>query len=140
MPILILAEGLTVLSSRLLGVHPALQVLSAVAIAFMALALVGLAAGMGATHPRFAAENLTQVAGSYGGVSFMVLAVLYMLVTVGLLAWPASTYLWHEIRNLPISPSRQVWMVALLAAAVVLSLLTFWLPMRRGVPALDALG
>jgi ABC-2 type transport system permease protein len=139
-PILVLAEGLTVLSSRLLGVHPMLQVLSAVAIAFMALALVGLAAGMGATHPRFSAENLTQVAGSYGGVSFMVLAVLYMLVTVGLLVWPASTYLWHELRHLPISPSRQVWMVLLPALAIALSLLTFWLPMRRGVRALDDLG
>jgi ABC-2 type transport system permease protein len=139
-PILVLAEALTVTSSRLLGVAPFLQLLSSVAIAFMALALVGLAAGMGAQHPRFGAENLTQVAGSYGGVSFMVLAVLYMLVTVGLLVWPASAYLWHQMRHLPISPARQLWMGVLLAAAVLLSLATFWLPMRRGVRALDDLG
>ena len=61
---------------------PFLKVLSAVAIVFMTFALVGLAAGMGARYPRFAAENLTQVAGSYGGVAFMVLAVLFILVTV----------------------------------------------------------
>ncbi len=78
----------------------------------MTLALVGLAAGMGARHPRFNAENLTQVAGSYGGVSFMVLAVLFILVTVGLLAWPTSIYLWHEHRDLPIAPHRQMWMGA----------------------------
>jgi ABC-2 type transport system permease protein len=139
-PILLLAEGLAVVSSRLLGVTPFLQLLSALAIAFMALALVGLAAGMGAQHPRFDAENLTQVAGSYGGVSFMVLAVLYMLVTVGLLVWPTSTYLWHQMHHLPISPTRQTWMVVLFGLAITLSLLTFWLPMRRGVRALEELG
>jgi ABC-2 type transport system permease protein len=139
-PIVVLAEILTVVSSRLLGVAPFLQILSSVAIAFMALALVGLAAGMGAQHPRFDAENPTQVAGSYGGVSFMVLAVLYMLVTVALLVWPASTYLWHQMHHLSISPTRQVWMASLFGLAALLSLLTFWLPMRRGVRALEELG
>jgi ABC-2 type transport system permease protein len=139
-PILLLAEALTVASSRLLGAPPFMQTLSAVAIAFIALALVGLAAGMGAQHPRFNAENLTQVAGSYGGVSFMVLAVLYMLVTIGLLVWPALTYLRLQAYQLPISPTRQGWMAALFGLAAVLSLLTFWLPLRRGVRALEELG
>ena len=106
-PILVLAEALTVASNHLLGVPPFLKVLGAGAIAFMTVALVGLACGMGARHPRFGAENLTQVAGSYGGVAFMVLAVLYILATVALLAWPASLYLWHEYRGLPIAPRRQ---------------------------------
>ena len=139
-PILILAEGLTVLSSRLLGVHPFLQVLSAAGIAFMTLALVGLAAGMGAQHPRFNAENPTQIAGSYGGVSFMVLAVLYILVTVVLLGLAARIYLRAHFYQIPISPSGQVWMFVLFAFALGLSLLTFWLPMRRGVRALEELG
>jgi len=39
---------------------------------------------------RFQAENVTQVAGSYGGVVFMVLAVLFILVLTALVAWPAS--------------------------------------------------
>ena len=106
----------------------------------MTLALVGLACGMGAEHPRFAAENPTQVAGSYGGVAFMVLAVLYILTTVALLAWPASIYLWHDYRGLPISPRQHGAMAASLAAAVLLSLGTFWQAMRRGVRALEALG
>ncbi len=139
-PILVMAEALTVVSSHLLSVVPFLQVLSAVAIAFMTLALVGLAAGMGAQHPRFDAENLAQVAGSYGGVAFMVLAVFYIVVTVGLLAWPASTYLWHQMHSLPIAPARQAWMVLLFGLAVAGSLATFWLPMRRGIRALDELG
>ena len=140
MPILLLAEALTVTSNHLLGVPSSLGLLCGAAIGFMALALVGLACGMGAQHPRFDAENVTQVAGSYGGVAFMVLAVLYILVTVALLAWPASVYLWHEYRGLPLGPRRQAWMALCLATALALSLFTFWSSMRRGARALEDLG
>ena len=140
LPILVLAELITVSSNQLLGVPLVLKALGAGAIAFMTLALVGLACGMGAEHPRFGAENLTQVAGSYGGVAFMVLAVLYILATVALLAWPASQYLWHEYHGLRVAPRLQAWMALSLLLAVSLSLTTFWVSMRRGVRALEDLG
>ncbi|HKZ33380.1 MAG TPA: hypothetical protein VJ648_13605 [Vicinamibacteria bacterium] len=140
LPILVLAEALTIASNQLLGVSPFLRVLGACGIAFMTLALVGLACGMGAEHPLFSAENPTQVAGSYGGVAFMVLAVLYILTTVALVAWPASIYLWHEYRGVPIPPHRQAALAGALAVAVLLSVGTFWQAMRRGVRALEALG
>jgi ABC-2 type transport system permease protein len=138
-PILALSEALTVASNHFLGVAPLLRWLAPLAIAFMTLALVGLACGMGAQHPRFSAENLTQVAGSYGGVAFMVLAVLYILATVALLAWPASVFLWHEYRGLPVPPARAFRMAAPVALAAVLSFATFRTAMRRGVRALEAL-
>jgi ABC-2 type transport system permease protein len=139
-PILVLAEALTVASNHLLGVPTSLKILAAAAIAFMTLALVGLACGMGAEYPRFGAENVTQVAGSYGGVSFMVTAVLYILVTVALLAWPASQYLWHEYRGLPIAPRRLVAMAVSVGAAAALSLFAFRRSMRSGIRALEELG
>src|SRR5262249_39417297 len=110
LPILALAEALTIASNHLLGVPSVLKVLRAVAIGFMSIALVGLACGMGAEHPRFNAENPTQIAGSYGGVAFMVLAVLYILTMVGLLAWPASLYFWHEYRGIRAAPQMQLLM------------------------------
>jgi ABC-2 type transport system permease protein len=140
LPIVVLSEALTIVSTRLLGVSPFLQVLSAVSIFFMTLALVGLAAGMGARYPRFRAENVTQVAGSYGGVAFMVMAVLFILATVALLAWPASVYMWHEYHSLPLAPWRRAGMALVFATAAAASLVTFWLPMRRGVRALESLG
>ena len=139
-PILVMALGLTVVSNELLRVGLFLRVLSAVAIACMTFALVGLAAGMGARHPRFEAENLTQVAGSYGGVAFMVLAVLFILATVALLAWPASTYLWHQSRGEAVSASHRAGMILCFSAAAALSAATFWLPMRRGIRALEEMG
>jgi ABC-2 type transport system permease protein len=136
-PILAMALGLTVVSNQMLGVGLFLRVLGAVAIVFMTFGLVGLAAGMGARYPRFGAENPTQVAGSYGGVAFMVLAVLFILATVALLAWPASIYLWHQSRGEAITAGHRAGMILCFGAATALSTATFWLPMRSGIRALE---
>ena len=138
-PILLLAEGLTILSNHYLGVAAFLKVLAAVAVVFMTFGLVGLAAGMGAQHPRFGAENITQVAGSYGGIAFMVLAVLFIIVEIGLLAWPSSILLWHEYREVPLGLGDKALMAACLLSGTAIAGLTFWLPMRRGVAALERL-
>jgi ABC-2 type transport system permease protein len=140
LPILVMAEGLTLVSNEFLGVAVFLKVLCGIAVVFVTFGLVGLAAGMGARFPRFAAENVTQVAGSYGGIAFMILAVLFVLVEIALLAWPSSVLLWHQFRGVPLRTVQQVLVVASLASAAVLAVLVCWLPMRRGVLALERLG
>lgn len=140
LPILVMAEILTVIANEFLAAETELKIVGAVAIFFMSFALVGLATGLGAMYPRFNAENLTQVAGSYGGIAFMVLAVLYILATVGLLAWPTSVYLWYQYRSTPVPGSTYALMAACGAAAAALSAFTFWWSMRRGVQALERMG
>ena len=78
-PVLVLTEALTITGNYLFGVDPLLQVIAPLVVLFMSLALVGLATGLGARYPRFAADNASQVAGSYGGIAFMVIAVLFVL-------------------------------------------------------------
>ena len=103
----------------------------------MAFALVGLAAGLGARYPRCAADNPSQVAGSYGGVAFMVLAVLYVLLMIGLLGWPSSVYLFAQTRNRPLT-SPQQWMMAVsFGTAAAMSVAICLLGMRSGVTALQ---
>ena len=79
MPVLLFTEVLTIAANQLLGVDPFLKVVAAGAIVVMTFALVGLATGLGARYPRFGADA-TQAAGSYGGVMFMILAVLLIIV------------------------------------------------------------
>jgi ABC-2 type transport system permease protein len=138
-PILALAEALTIVSNEFLGVDPFLKALTAIAVGAMCFALVGLAAGMGARYPRFVFENVTQIAGSYGGIAYMILAVSFILAEIALLAWPASTYLWYQFRHAALPASRQLGMAACVLAALGLAGATFVLPMRRGVRALEAL-
>ena len=136
-PVLLLSEALTVAANHLLGVDPFLKVVSAIAIVFMSFALVGLATGMGARYPRFAADNSSQVAGSYGGVAFMVIAVLFVLTIIALVGWPSSVYLFHQIRHLPLDSSQRLEIYGCFAAAGALSLATCWFGMESGARALQ---
>ena len=138
-PILILTEGLIIAGNELLGVDPFLKRMSAVAVIFMAFALVGLATGLGARYPRFAADNPSQVAGSYGGVAFMIVAVLFILVMIALLGWPSSVYLLNQLRNRPLTTAQQIMIAGCFTSAALLSITTWLLGMRTGVRALHAL-
>ena len=138
-PVLVLAEILTIVSNEFLGVPAFLKLVDAVSIFFMTVALVGLATGMGAVYPRFRAENLTQVSGSYGGVAYMVAAVGFIVVEIALVGWPTLTYLWYDHQEVRIPAARQVAMGLSFLCALSLCLATFWLGMRRGVRALERL-
>ena len=107
-PVLLLSLTLTVVANEFLGVDPFLKVVTAVGITFMSLALVGLATGLGARYPRFSADNATQVAGSPGGVAFMIAAVSYILVDgrparLAVIAVPVA----HVAHSRPAVPARR---------------------------------
>ena len=136
-PVLILTECLVVASNELLGVAPFLKYVTGVSIVFMSVALVGLAAGLGARYPRFTADNATQVAGSYGGVSFMILAVLFIIVFIVLVGWPSSMWLFFQNRRVRMTTVREIMIYASFAAAALVSVLTFWYGMRTGIRALE---
>ncbi len=138
-PVLVLTEALTIAGNYLLGVDPFLKVVAAVAILFMSLALVGLATGLGARYPRFSADNASQVAGSYGGIAFMVMAVLFVLVIVVLVGWPSSVYLFYQVRHQPLGTTERIQMYGCFSVAVLISLAVWWMGMKSGVRALSEL-
>jgi ABC-2 type transport system permease protein len=138
-PVLVLTEGLTVAANEFLGIDPLLKVMSAVAIIMMSFALVGLAVGLGARYPRFGADP-SQAAGSYGGVAFMMQAVLFIIVMIVLLGWPSSVYLLHQVRRAPFTAAQQLLMPVSLALALGLSLFVWLASMRSGVRALERMG
>jgi ABC-2 type transport system permease protein len=139
-PVLIFTEVLTIAANELLAIDPFLKFVAAAGIVLMSFALVGLATGLGARYPRFDADP-TQAAGSYGGVMFMVAAVLLIVVIIGLLGWPSSMYLLSQTDQFRfrLTPQRQMAMAACFAAAVVVCTATWWIAMRSGVRALEAM-
>ena len=136
-PVLLLSESLTIAANEFLDVDPFLKLVTATAIVFMSFALVGLGTGLGARYPRFGAENASQIAGSPGGVAFMIVAVLYLLLMIVMLGWPSSVYLWRRVRPVSFSRLREWLMAACFVAAAVLSLATWWISMKVGVRALQ---
>jgi len=139
-PVLIFTEVLTVAANLLLGVDPFLQIVAAGAIVALTFALVGLATGLGARYPRFGADA-TQAAGSYGGVMFMILAVLLIIVTIVLVGWPSSIYMMSKTGQyrFRLTPDRLAIIVVTLSMVVVICMTTWRAAMRSGVRALDAM-
>ena len=137
-PVLLLTELLTIVANRFLGVDPFLEVASAAAILCMSFALVGLAIGLGARYPRFGADP-SQVAGSYGGVAFMVQAVLFVIVMIALVGWPSSLYLMQQVRGRPFTSAQAMVAAGCCAAALVSSAVVWLASMRSAVAALDAM-
>jgi hypothetical protein len=138
-PIFVLTEALTIVANEFLGIDPFLKIVTPVAIALMSFALVGLATGLGARYPRFTADNASQVAGSYGGVTFMILALLFIFATIALLGWSCSIYLYRisRPRLRTLQPDEIAVMTACFVAAMALSVGIFWCGMRTGVKALE---
>jgi ABC-2 type transport system permease protein len=138
LPVLLFTEALTIAANQLLGVDPFLQVVAAAAIVLLTFALVGLATGLGARYPRFSADA-TQAAGSYGGVMFMIAAVLLIIVTIVLVGWPSSVYLMSRTGQFRfrLTPERQMLIGACFTAAAAVCLTTWWWAMRSGVRALE---
>jgi ABC-2 type transport system permease protein len=138
-PVLVLTELLTIAANQFLGVDPFLKVITAVAIVFMTFALVGLAVGLGARYPRFGADP-SQVAGSYGGVAFMMQAVLFVIVMMVLLGWPSSVYLMQQVRGRSLSASQLSLMTFCFTGAAAGSLVIWNASMRSGISALQKMG
>jgi ABC-2 type transport system permease protein len=138
-PVLVLSEVLTITANRFLGVAPFLQIVTAVAIVFMSMALVGLAVGLGARYPRFGADNATQVAGSPGGVAYMIVAVSYVLLVIALVGWPSSIYLWNMVRGRPLRPDQLVVISLCFTSTAILSLWACLHGIRKGVQSLEEL-
>jgi ABC-2 type transport system permease protein len=138
LPVLLFTETLTIAANEFLGVDPFLKVVAAATIVLMTFALVGLATGLGARYPRFGADP-TQAAGSYGGVAFMILAVLFILVTIALVGWPASIYVIRQVRGIPLSTWDQAIIAGGFTGALALSLATWLIAMRFGVNGLESM-
>ena len=135
-PMLLFIEGLTIAANEFMGVDPFLKVVAVAAVVFMTFALVGLAVGLGARYPRFGVDP-NQVAGSYGGVAFMILSVLYIIVTIALIGWPSALWLFSRLRGIRLSAMREALMAGSFLLAVALSVATWLLAMRSGVRALE---
>lgn len=138
-PLLVLSQVLTLASNHFLGATTFMTVLSATTILFVTLGIVGIGVGLGAAFPKFKFENVTQIAGSAGGLLYMIAATSFVALTLFIEAFPAYLFLSAEYRGVDLD-SRAIAVIAGASALVVaLNAVAIWLPMRWGSRKLDAM-
>jgi ABC-2 type transport system permease protein len=90
-------------------------------VSVMTFALNGLAVGLGVLFPNFKETNPGRIVSGFGGTLCLVLSFLYILASVLLLAVGQVGWRTHV-----------GWVLEILAAFVLLSVLVGWLPMALG--------
>jgi ABC-2 type transport system permease protein len=136
-PLLVLSEFLVVASNWLLGVSPPMMVLSVATIFLATFGITGLGVGLGAIYPRFNVENVAHIASGFGGMLYMILAMGFVGAIVFLEALPVYLAVRARFLRAPLDGWQYLSMGICFALIVALIGAAFWLPMKRGLAALE---
>jgi ABC-2 type transport system permease protein len=136
-PLLLVALPLIVFTNVVLQASPFILILTTVTMIGITFALTALALGFGALYPNFDTENAAEIPTSFGGLLFMMAAVLYLVGVVVLEAWPVYLFLTARLRG-----GGGVSLVPLvlgISGAAVLTAAAVVIPLRAGVRRVESL-
>ena len=97
--LLVLAESLIICSNYLLRVGSFMMLVSTVTIALMTFGITSLSIGCGAIYPRFDVENKAQIPTGFGGLIYMILAIVFIGIVIVLEAGPVYMVLMAQLRR-----------------------------------------
>jgi ABC-2 type transport system permease protein len=138
-PLLLISIPLIVVTNIILEVSGFIFLLSTGTMICMTFALTALALGFGALYPNFESDNVAEIPTSFGGLLFMMSAVIYLGGVILLEAWPVYSFLAANFRGDPIRNSVVFPLVLGMAGAATLTVLAVVLPLRAGVRRVRAL-
>jgi ABC-2 type transport system permease protein len=139
-PLVVLVNLLVLLTNLWLGAGPLLTVTAALTVTPMTIGVAGLALGLGARYPRFRVDNAAKIATGFGGVLYMILGVLTLILVVGLAGVPTMAAVrWFEHGTVS-GPLRMVGTVAAGLGAIIVPLAAGAYAVRLGARRLEERG
>ena len=133
----VLAELLIICSNWLLGVDRGMMLLSALTVLLMTFGITSLGIGIGAAFPRFRYENIAQIPTGFGGLLYMMLAMLFCVLIVVVEALPLQMYLTAVASAQPLRPGQWGIIVSCVVFIFALSTAAFVVPMKIGLQRLS---
>jgi ABC-2 type transport system permease protein len=103
LPLLVLTEGLIVVTNTLLRVAPFMMGLSVLTVFAMVPGIVAMGIGFGALNPNFRTENPAQAVTGFDGLLFMVFCAAFIGVVLALEAGPVYRFLMAQLYDRPLS-------------------------------------
>ena len=92
-PLLVIALVITVFTNIILHATPFMMTLSVTTMILLTFAISALALGFGTLYPQFETENAAQIPTSFGGLVFMMTAIVLVAAVIMLLAMPVVGYM-----------------------------------------------
>ncbi len=129
--LLCISEGLVLASDQVAEIDANLKLLSAVAMAFVALVMTSLHLGGGAYFASYKEKNPIRVASSQGASLTFLISIIYLVVVTGLLWLSTNRYFEGLIMRRPHSADWFVLPVALIGIISLLcSIAATWVGVR----------
>lgn len=136
-PLLVVALPLIVGTNIVLDASPFILVLTSVTMIGITFALTSLALGFGALYPNYDTENVAEIPTSFGGLLFMMAAVIYLAGVVILEAWPVYLFLSSRFRGGEAHVSVTPLLMGV-SGAVILTFFAIVLPLRAGIRKVES--
>ncbi len=132
LPLLVLSEALIVLSNMLLKVTPFMMVLGVATVFMMTFGITALGIGLGAVFPRFKYDNVAQIPTGFGGISYMILTMLFIGTIILFEAWPVYKIFMAQAVGSRITVSGWISIVTSCFLVVGVNIMALFLPMNEG--------
>ncbi len=114
-----------------------MMVISIGTMLLLTFAISALALGFGALYPRFDTENAAQIPTSFGGLMFMMSAVMLLVLVLMIESRPVMQYLRAQLTGRP--AIIDAWLIASLALVVVVCLAATFIPLRLGLRKMESM-
>jgi ABC-2 type transport system permease protein len=137
LPLLVLAVAITLSTNLLLQATPFMMAISLATMILLTFAISAMALGFGALFPRFDTENAAQIPTGFGGMVYMMSAIVLLGLVLALEATPVMGYLRAQLSG--DEPVPGPWMVASLLAVVVVCVAATIIPIRLGLKKIEAM-
>jgi ABC-2 type transport system permease protein len=137
LPLLVLAEALTVLSNTLLKVTPFMMGLSAVTVFMMTFGITSLGIGLGAVFPRFRYENVAQIPTGFGGIVYMLVTMIFIGIVITFEAWPVYRIFMAQTAGSALPRSGCARIILSFGLVLATNALALFLPIRIGLKRLS---
>ena len=136
-PLLVLAVVITFSTNVLLQATPFMMWISLGTMLLLTFAISALALGFGTLYPRFDTENAAQIPTSFGGLVFMMSAILLLGLVLVVESRTVLEYLRAQIQGR--EPEVDIWLVGSLVLVVVICLTATIVPIRLALRRLEAM-
>jgi ABC-2 type transport system permease protein len=84
-------------------------------------------------------ENKAQIPTGFGGLIYMILAIVFIGIVIVLEAGPVYMVLMAQLRRASLQPIQWIKIIISFAAVAAINVLVFYLPMKIGIRKLSAL-
>ena len=136
-PLLLLSEILIGLSIYFLKIDFFMSSVSIVMVFFFSLCVSSLGIGIGAIYPKFKSDNSADIAASYGGIIYMIFSMLYIGISIVLIAIPVNSYYAVKVTG-AVNYGKNFITIAIVIF-FILQLIAFFVPMYLGEKSLHEL-